>query len=88
MYDIERQLGEALNISRRNKVRNAVTDINVHLQQEARLRSFSNSANSNIRIERVEVAYWLEQTIPPGHVLAQQSQAYMQEEFTGTSTSR
>ena len=84
MFDIDRQLAEALNISRRNKVRNENSDINIHLQQEARLRSLSNSETSNnIRIENIPVAYWLEPRTSLMSPNVKQSQMYMQDEFTG-----
>jgi hypothetical protein len=84
MFDIDRQLASALNISRRNKVRNEASDINIHLQQEARLRSLSNSETSNIRIENIPVTFWLEPRASlTDRPSAKQSQMYMQEEFTG-----
>ncbi len=90
MQDIEHRLGQgALGIARRNRLRNATTDVNVFLQQEARFRALSHNPQNfpnwprwPTMIDYVSVGEWLENIVSSSRVPVPQTHPYVQEVFS------
>ncbi len=83
MFDIESRIGPALALSRRNKMRDRTTDINIHLQQEARLRKLVDDerSKSTLQIHFIDVGQWVD--VPAG--AAGIVKPYMHDEYHGCS---
>jgi hypothetical protein len=58
MYAIEAALASELSVSRRNRFRTLRSDINMHLQYEARLKSARHRDARHVNVKSIDVATW------------------------------